>query len=307
MLVLLAMLVGAIVPVQTAVNTRFRVSVGSPIAATFLSFAIAVVVSTLIAGAATSMFIPDLSLPAAEPWWIWLGGFMGVMFIAGNIVLFPQLGAVQTVILPILGQVVMGLLADALGLFNSPHVTVGPLRLLGAIVVVLGIAMVLEIGRRNHSVATATGPTLWGLRAFGVVMGMGSATQTAVNGHLGRVLGSPLQAGQISLAVGLLVLLVLVLVLPQDRRSLATGVAPGPWWMWFGGVLGAFFVFGGAALVPRLGTGTTVIGSLTGTIICGQVLESLGMGTGGRRSPPTPYRLTGLALVIVGVAMVRLL
>lgn len=307
MLVLLALLVGAIVPVQTAINTRLRVSVGSPIAATFLSFSIAVVVSTLIAGAATSMFIPDLSVPAAEPWWIWLGGFMGVMFIAGNIVLFPQLGAVQTVILPILGQVIMGLLVDALGLFNSPRLAVGPLRLLGAAVVVLGIVMVLEVGRRNRSAATVTGPKLWALRAFGIVMGMGSATQTAVNGHLGRVLGSPLQAGQISLAVGLLVLFVLVLLLPQDRRALTTGVAPGPWWMWLGGVLGAFFVFGGAALVPRLGTGTTVIGSLTGTIMCGQVLESVGVGTGGRRSPPTPYRLAGLALVVVGVAMVRLL
>lgn len=307
MLVLLAMLVGAIVPVQTAVNTRLRVSVGSPIAATFLSFSIAVGVSTLIAGAATATLVPDLAVPAAEPWWIWLGGFMGVMFIAGNIVLFPQLGAVQTVILPILGQVIMGLLVDALGLFNSPRLAVGPLRLLGAAVVVLGIVMVLEVGRRNRSVATVTGPKLWGLRAFGIVMGMGSATQTAVNGHLGRVLGSPLQAGQISLAVGLLVLFVLVLLLPQDRRALTTGVAPGPWWMWLGGVLGAFFVFGGAALVPRLGTGTTVIGSLTGTIMCGQVLESVGVGTGGRRSPPTPYRLAGLALVVVGVAMVRLL
>lgn len=307
MLVLLALLVGAIVPVQTAINTRLRVSVGSPIAATFLSFSIAVGVSTLIAGAATATLIPDLSVPAAEPWWIWLGGFMGVMFIAGNIVLFPQLGAVQTVILPILGQVIMGLLVDALGLFNSPRLAVGPLRLLGAAVVVLGIVMVLEVGRRNRSAATVTGPKLWALRAFGIVMGMGSATQTAVNGHLGRVLGSPLQAGQISLAVGLLVLFVLVLLLPQDRRALTTGVAPGPWWMWLGGVLGAFFVFGGAALVPRLGTGTTVIGSLTGTIMCGQVLESVGVGTGGRRSPPTPYRLAGLALVVVGVAMVRLL
>ena len=307
MLVLLAMLVGAIVPVQTAVNTRLRVSVGSPIAATFLSFAIAVAVATAISGLATAAVIPELSLPAAEPWWIWLGGFMGVMFIAGNIVLFPQLGPVQTVILPILGQVIMGLLVDALGLFESPRVSVGALRLLGAVVVVAGIAMVLELGRDARTAANASGARLWGLRALGVVMGMGSATQTAVNGHLGRVLGSPLQAGQISLAVGLLILLVLVLVLPKDRRAIATGVAPGPWWMWLGGVLGAFFVFGGAALVPKLGTGTTVIGSLTGTIVCGQVLESLGVGTGRRRGLPTPYRLFGLVLVIMGVAMVRLL
>lgn len=136
---------------------------------------------------------------------------------------------------------------------------------------------------------------------------MGSATQTAVNGHLGRALSSPVQAGQISLVVGLLLLFAMSVLLSGPRRALASGVAPGPWWMWLGGVLGAFFVFGGAALSPILGTGTTVIAALVGNILCGQVLESLGVGTGGRRALPTAYRLTGLAVVLVGVGMVRLL
>ncbi|MDK8879842.1 DMT family transporter [Corynebacterium sp. MSK008] len=307
MLLLMAMLVGAIVPVQTAINTRLRQSVGSPIAATFVSFIVAVVVASVIAWGASGALVPDLATATAQPWWAWLGGFMGVMFIAGNIVLFPKLGPVQTVILPILGQVIMGLLIDRFGLFQSPQVAVGPLRLLGALIVVGGIAMVLEIGRTPTIHGTAEGATLWLLRAFGVVMGMGSATQTAVNGHLGRALGSSLQAGQISLVVGLALLAVMSVVLPGPRRALATGIAPGPWWMWLGGMLGAFFVFGGAALSPILGTGTTVIAALVGNIICGQVLESLGVGTGGRRSVPTPYRLTGLAIVLAGVVMVRML
>lgn len=307
MLLLMAMLVGAIVPVQTAINTRLRQSVGSPIGATFVSFIVAVVVASVIAWGASGALVPDLATATAQPWWAWLGGFMGVMFIAGNIVLFPKLGPVQTVILPILGQVIMGLLIDRFGLFQSPQVAVGPLRLLGALIVVGGIAMVLEIGRTPTIHGTAEGATLWLLRAFGVVMGMGSATQTAVNGHLGRALGSSLQAGQISLVVGLALLAAMSVVLPGPRRALATGIAPGPWWMWLGGMLGAFFVFGGAALSPILGTGTTVIAALVGNIICGQVLESLGVGTGGRRSVPTPYRLTGLAIVLAGVVMVRML
>lgn len=306
MLVAVAMLVGAIVPVQTAINTRFRQSVGSPIGATFISFILAVAASSIIAAIATHTLVPDLALVASEPWWVWLGGFMGVMFIAGNIVLFPELGAVQTTILPILGQVLMGLLVDATGLFHYPPTPVGPLRLLGALIVLIGIAMVLEVGRGVPLHGTARGSRAWALRGFGALMGMGSATQTAVNGYLGKVLHSPIQAGQISLAVGLVVLLVLVLVLPAPRAAVASGVAPGPWWMWLGGLLGAVFVFGGATLSPILGTGTTVIGSLVGMIICGQLLESFGIG-GGKKGLPTPFRLAGLAIVLVGVAMVRLL
>ena len=179
--------------------------------------------------------------------------------------------------------------SDRLGLFQSPRVPVGALRLTGAAIVVLGIAMVLEIPRRRGPSGSASGAGLWLLRGVGVLMGMGSAVQTAVNGRLGSALGSPVQASQISLAVGVLVLLVLALAAPGPRRALAGGIAPGPWWMWLGGVLGAFFVFGGAALAPILGTGTTVIAALVGNIICGQVLESLGIGTGGRRALPTPY------------------
>ena len=306
MLVVVAMMVGAIVPVQTAINTRLRQSVGSPIGATFLSFILAVAASCVIALFATRTLVPDLALAASEPWWVWLGGFMGVMFIAGNIVLFPELGAVQTTIRPILGQVLMGLLIDATGLVHDPQTPVGPLRLLGALLVLIGIAMVLEIGRGATLRGTARGLRAWLLRGFGVLMGMGSATQTAVNGYLGKVLHSPIQAGQISLAVGLILLFAMVLLIPAPRRAVASGVAPGPWWMWLGGVLGALFVFGGASLSPLLGAGTTVIGSLVGMIICGQVLESLGIG-GGTKGFPSPFRLTGLAVVLVGVAMVRLL
>lgn len=306
MLVVVAMMVGAIVPVQTAINTRLRQSVGSPIGATFLSFILAVAASCVIALFATRTLVPDLALAASEPWWVWLGGFMGVMFIAGNIVLFPELGAVQTTILPILGQVIMGLLIDATGLFRYPQTPVGPLRLLGALLVLIGIAMVLEIGRGVPLRGTARGLRAWLLRGFGVLMGMGSATQTAVNGYLGKVLHSSIQAGQISLAVGLILLFAMVLLIPAPRRAVASGVAPGPWWMWLGGVLGALFVFGGASLSPILGAGTTVIGSLVGMIICGQVLESLGIG-GGSKGMPSSYRLAGLAIVLVGVAMVRLL
>lgn len=312
MYLLFAMLAGAAVPVQTAVNTRLRQSVGSPIGASLISMAVAALVATVLAVAATGSLVPDLSVPAHEPWWIWLGGFMGVCFIAGNVVLFPQIGAVQTVILPILGQVLMGLAIDRFGLFAAPVVDVSAWRLAGALVVLLGIAMVLEIPRVRVSHGSATGAKLWAaklwaLRGCGVLIGAGSAIQTAVNGHLGRALGSPVQASQISLGVGAILLLALAFGLPGSRRALASGIERGPWWMWLGGVLGAFFVFGGAAISPILGTGTTVIAMLVGNIACGQAMESLGIGTGGHRTPPTPYRLAGLVTVLVGVAMVRLL
>lgn len=314
---LCAIAVGSIVPVQTAINTRLRESNGSPIVTAFYSFIIGTSLAAVGVWALGDSPLPDFSLLAHEPWWLWLGGFMGVTFIVGNILLFPRIGSVQTVVLPILGQAIMGLTIDEFGLYRSPQIDVTVWRLIGAVLVLLGVLMVLEVAvpgtwrgpLRRRTASPSSRPTsdagVWLWRAFGVFIGMCSATQTAVNGQLGRVLDSTLQASEISLAVGLVILLVLSGALVA-RKQATLRVSRGPWWMWFGGVLGAFFVLGGATLAPVIGTGTMVIASVSGTMLAGQVVESLGL-FGVRATPLDLRRVLGLAVIFVGVLMVRLL
>ena len=309
MLVGAALGVGAFVPIQTAVNDRLRASIGAPIPTAFVSvfsaFLFAVIIALAVSGGSF-----DLARAAGEPWWVWIGGAMGVVFLTGSVVLFPMLGAVETIIIPILGQVIMALVIDHFGLYNSPQNEATFWRVLGAFVVVAGIVTVHVLGTPGSQPGLGEGRAdagaAWGWRAFGVLMGMCSATQTAVNGHLGTVLGSSLQAGTISLFVGVVLLLLLSMLEPTSRKALLTGIEPGPWWMWLGGVFGAIFVVGMATLAPILGTGTTVIAQLAGAIICGQVIEALGL-FGSARTRINGARIGGLVLVFAGVAMVRLL
>ena len=55
--------------------------------------------------------------------------------------------------------------------------------------------------------------TLWIWRAFGIFAGMLSATQIAVNGYLGKVVGSPIKASAISFTVGIIFLAIICIVL----------------------------------------------------------------------------------------------
>ena len=317
----LALLVGAFIPVQTAANSRLRQSMGNqPIVSAFLSFSIALTVAVLatalIHGNPLPQFDPHAINPAPTttatvyPWWIWLGGLFGVLFVIGNIVLFPKLGAVQTVALPILGQVVMGLVIDQFGLLRAKQVDVSLMRIAGALVVFAGILVVLRAvvprgGKAPaEAAAPASGATAWLLRAVGVGIGMGSATQTAINGYAGTVVGSSLHASEINLGVGAALLLVAALL--TSPRQLATKPTTGPWWMWLGGFAGAVFVISGATLAPIIGTATTVIAFNAGTIIGGQVLESVG-AFGARKTPMDATRLIGLGLILAGVIAVRLL
>ena len=81
--------VGAIVPVQTAINTRLRTDVRDPVVTALYSFLIGTGVLLPIAWLLTGQPLPDFSLLADAPAWAFIGGPLGVLFIVGNILLFP--------------------------------------------------------------------------------------------------------------------------------------------------------------------------------------------------------------------------
>ena len=303
MLLLIALAVGGLIPIQTAANSRLRASVGNkPVMPALISFSsalfFAVVATTVLRGNPVPQFSADV------PWWGWLGGVMGVCFVLGNILLFPRLGALETVVLPILGQVVMGLLVDRFGLLGAPAMPVSWMRVLGAAVVFAGIVVVLRSGRRPVLEGDAEGLELAIFRVLGVLVGVCTAIQTSVNGYMGGIAGSSMHAGEINLAVGAVLLLVAALV--TSPRQLARRPERGPWWMWLGGLVGATFVISGATLAPLLGTATTVIAFNAGTIAAGQALEARG-AFGARKNPLTATRLAGLVVIFLGVLAVRLL
>jgi len=302
-LLLIALAVGGLIPIQTAANSRLRLSVGNkPVVSALISFTVAlffaVVATTVLRGNPVPQFSADV------PWWGWLGGVMGVCFVLGNILLFPRLGALETVVLPILGQVVMGLLVDRFGLLGAPVLEVTFMRVLGAVVVLAGIVMVLRAGKRPAVEGDAEGLELAIFRVLGVLVGVCTAIQTSVNGYMGGIAGSSMHAGEINLAVGAVLLLVAALV--TSPRQLARRPERGPWWMWLGGLVGATFVISGATLAPLLGTATTVIAFNAGTIAAGQALEARG-AFGARKNPLTATRLAGLVVIFLGVLAVRLL
>ncbi|MGP6173600.1 DMT family transporter [Corynebacterium sp. A21] len=306
--VLFGIFSGALMPVQTSVNTRLRKSVGTPLLASLISFMVGTLALFLATLLTSGQPLPDFAATSGEPWWIFSGGVLGVVMLTGNILLFPRVGSVQTVILPLAGQVVMGLVIDSFGLFHSPHLSFNGTRLLGAIAVLVGALLVVGAFRRGHSRAVApaaTGAWLW--RLLGLIMGACAASQTAVNGRLGSILGAPVEAAFISFAVGTMTLLLLVLLARTPWRGVPVpaGETHNPWWMWTGGLLGATLVFANAFLSPILGTGLTVVVALLGMMAASLLIDTFGLIEGQRRRVRPPQVL-GLLVIIVGVVLIRL-
>ena len=304
MFVLLAVFAGFLLPVQTSVNSRLRATVGTPLAASTISFAVGTASLAALALAVDGTLRPDVG---GLPWWMFLGGAFGVVVLTANIILLPRLGALATAILPIVGQVVMGLLIDAFGWFRSPVAELSVIRVTGAVLVLAGAlaaAGVLDRVRSGVLGERDAGASLWFWRLFAVSCGMLASSQTAVNGQLGVNVGSPVLAAFISFSVGLTTLIALLLITRTPIRWDAE--VGGTWWMWVGGVLGATLVFLNAALAPILGTGLTVMGVLLGMMAASLMIDSLGL-MGARRRRASALQVVGVLVMLAGVAMIRLL
>ena len=296
--VLLAVVVGAVIPIQTGVNTRLARHVGVTLLASLVSFGVGTLGLGIVL-VATRTPLPLRATAESQPWWIWVGGLCGLIFLTMNMVLLPRIGASATVILPLFGQVIGGLVIDLLGAFGTTPrpLTVG--RVVGVVLVALGAVLV---NLRHRSAPAVPGPTwrtaiLW---AAGIGAGVLGAVQATVNGRLGTVMGSPLAAALVSFGVGLAGLVLINLV--ARNRPRPSGRAP--WWSFLGGLIGAGFVFSVAYVTPLLGTSLAISATLLGQVSGSLALDHFG-AFGFPRRHLSGRRLLGAGLVLVGVALVR--
>ena len=310
--IILGFLAGVGLPIQTSVNTRLRKKVGSPFNAALVSFLVGLLfLSALLLVTGQGLHIPFAQL-LNEPAWIWIGGICGVVFLTGNILLFPKLGGVQTVVLPVLGQILMGLTIDNFELFYSQQTSLTAFRIAGAVLVLLGVVLVStakesKTDRTNrHKAAPAS---LWLWRAFSVFSGMAVATQTAVNGYLGVAAGSPIKASVISFAVGIILLAIICIVLRVkngEPESKEERPAKNPWWMWIGGILGGLYVLANVYLSRIVGTGMTVVVLLVGSTTGGILVDHFGIFESPKKAV-NRQKILGVLIMILGAAAIKLL
>ncbi len=306
---ILGILAGLIMPLQTSINTRLRRSLGSPFRASGVNFFVGLCFLVLLSFVMGDGIF-ELHDLAGLPFWMFLGGFCGVTVLTGNLLLFPVLGATQTICFPLFGQIVMGILIDTFGWFRGSVVPLTVWRVLGAVLVFAGVVIVAVSGKEKGTVG-ATGTSgkehselaLWGYRLFGVSFGTLGAVQTAINGQLGTTLGSSVQSSIMNFLVGTLLLAIICLVLhPKNPKP----SVKGPAWMWLGGLLGGSFVLFNVYLQHLLGTGLTVVLNLTGLTAGGLIVDKTGI----LESPKKPVKLghiAGVVLMLTGAVLIRLL
>jgi transporter family-2 protein len=144
--VLLALLAGAAIAVQQAINGRVSVASGQPLVAAWVNFAVgtaALVIALLVGLAAGGQVSP---LPAG-PWWMYSGGAIGVVFIAVAAWVVRPLGVLVFALLSVSGQLAGALLLDLL--VPTPGASVGGRLVVGLLLTFVAVGIASARGSRR--------------------------------------------------------------------------------------------------------------------------------------------------------------
>lgn len=189
LLLILGLVAGAVIPVQTSINSRLSRFTQSSLYASAISFTVGTLLLVIL------NFILNPHLLTAEAfghyhfdYYWYVGGLMGVIYLTGNMILLPRIGASLTVVTTITGQILMSMLIDTFGWFNVDVQALHVMKVLGIVLLLIGIILMnLQKNAKQLAQSGHNGP--WMLS--GMIIGFTPPIQTAINSHLGQTLHSP--------------------------------------------------------------------------------------------------------------------
>ena len=138
---LLALVAGAMMPTQAAINNRLAAYVLSPISAAFISFLVGTIALFIYLVATGTPLVSLLNVKDAPPV-AWLGGLLGAFFVTCTVVLAPRVGVAMTFSLIVAGQMLITLVLDHFGFLGLEERPVSFSRILGILLITVGVILI---------------------------------------------------------------------------------------------------------------------------------------------------------------------
>jgi transporter family-2 protein len=137
-----AVLLGVVLTTQVATNAQLGKALGNEYIPAAVNMAIGLIATTVLTWSLTSEW-PSREIVRAAPWYAWLaGGLMGTVYLTGNILLAPRLGAGELVGLVVAGQLLFSVLLDHFGWIGFAQHAANPARLAGCALMIAGVFLI---------------------------------------------------------------------------------------------------------------------------------------------------------------------
>ncbi len=140
-LIIIALLIGGLLSVQGSINSHLGALLKHPLQAAFVNFFVGTVALFFL-----NIFLKT-EVPATRelvniPFYLFLGGLMGAIYVTSAVVLIPRIGVTSMLAASIAGQLIISSFIDHFGFFNVPVHPVSVGRVAGIILLATGIFLI---------------------------------------------------------------------------------------------------------------------------------------------------------------------
>ncbi len=140
-LLLFALFVGLLLPLQAGINSQLRLYVGHPLWASLVSFTGGTLALVCLL-ALNRISLPPVGWFERVPWWQLTGGLLGALFVTAALMLAPRLGAATLVASVVAGQMVGSMVIDHYGIVGYPQHDLSVELIMGMLLVIIGVALI---------------------------------------------------------------------------------------------------------------------------------------------------------------------
>jgi transporter family-2 protein len=137
---LLSGFAGALVAMQPPINSKLGSAIGNFAAAT-LSFMVGTLALLAVTVAVGGYHLGELR---HVPWWYFVGGFIGAVFVASSLITVRTLGAGGVVAATIAGQLTFSVVIDRFGLLGLEQKPLTLARVVGVLMLALGVYLIIR-------------------------------------------------------------------------------------------------------------------------------------------------------------------
>jgi transporter family-2 protein len=139
----LALITGALIPIQAATNAVFSKSTGSPLIASVAVFIIGFV-AMLVMAVIMRAPAPSFHQLRSVPWYGYAGGIIVATYVVMITILVPRIGVGAAIALIVTGQIIAAVIIDHFGLFNVTVRSLDISRISGIVLMIAGIYFVMK-------------------------------------------------------------------------------------------------------------------------------------------------------------------
>ena len=134
----IAIFAGVMLPLQGAINAQLSTYLKHPLQTSFVSFLMGVF-GVIIVLLILQPTLPSLSEIKQIPLHLYIGGFLGVIFVTTTFIMIPKIGATNMLAAAIAGQLIISVVIDHFGWFNVQVVNISIYRIIGILLLLSGL------------------------------------------------------------------------------------------------------------------------------------------------------------------------